>query len=327
MADQESKDFSEDIAEQNFAEQNGEAENNGENSSVAENNQESQEDRKLFVGGLSWETTDKELREHFSAYGDIESINVKTDPNTGRSRGFAFIVFAKAESLDKIMAAGDHVINNKKVDPKKAKARHGKIFVGGLSTELSDDDIKNFFSQFGTIVEVEMPFDKTKNQRKGFCFITFESEQVVNELLKTSKQTINGKEAVVSVKAGGARAVMAAVTAAATAREDTAAVMMDTADTIITVVVGTEVTAAATTTVDTEVQATVASKGVVRVRGTNPINKGNLLIYDRNAIRIVTAGIASRGFRLQSQYYNSSNHSIQYTSTSASIKKNRTRIA
>lgn len=44
------------------------------------------------------------------------------------------------------------------------------------------------------IVEVEMPFDKTKNQRKGFCFITFESEQVVNELLKTSKQTINGKE-------------------------------------------------------------------------------------------------------------------------------------
>ncbi|XP_011882116.1 PREDICTED: RNA-binding protein squid isoform X21 [Vollenhovia emeryi] len=236
MADQESKDFSEDIAEQNFAEQNGEAENNGENSSVAENNQESQEDRKLFVGGLSWETTDKELREHFSAYGDIESINVKTDPNTGRSRGFAFIVFAKAESLDKIMAAGDHVINNKKVDPKKAKARHGKIFVGGLSTELSDDDIKNFFSQFGTIVEVEMPFDKTKNQRKGFCFITFESEQVVNELLKTSKQTINGKEAVVSVKAGGARAVMAAVTAAATAREDTAAVMMDTADTIITVV-------------------------------------------------------------------------------------------
>lgn len=50
------------------------------------------------------------------------------------------------------------------------------------------------FSNFSTqIVEVEMPFDKTKNQRKGFCFITFESEQVVNELLKTPKQTINGK--------------------------------------------------------------------------------------------------------------------------------------
>jgi squid-like protein len=152
------------------------------------------DDRKLFVGGLSWETSDKELREHFASYGEIESINVKTDPNTGRSRGFAFIVFSQPDSIDKVMAAGDHIINNKKVDPKKAKARHGKIFVGGLSNELSDDDIKNFFNQFGNIVEVEMPFDKTKNQRKGFCFITFESEQVVNELLKTPKQTINGKE-------------------------------------------------------------------------------------------------------------------------------------
>lgn len=44
------------------------------------------------------------------------------------------------------------------------------------------------------IVEVEMPYDKTKNQRKGFCFITFDSEQVVSELLKTPKQSINGKE-------------------------------------------------------------------------------------------------------------------------------------
>lgn len=39
-----------------------------------------------------------------------------------------------------------------------------------------------------------MPFDKQKNQRKAFCFITFDSEQVVNELLKTPKQMISGKE-------------------------------------------------------------------------------------------------------------------------------------
>lgn len=93
----------------------------------------------------------EELRDHFSAYGEIESINVKTDPNTGRSRGFAFIVFKAPDSIDKVMAAGEHTINNKKVDPKKAKARHGKIFVGGLSSEISDDEIKNFFSNFGTV--------------------------------------------------------------------------------------------------------------------------------------------------------------------------------
>jgi len=46
----------------------------------------------------------EELREHFHAYGEIESINVKTDPNTGRSRGFAFIVFSQADSIDKVCA-------------------------------------------------------------------------------------------------------------------------------------------------------------------------------------------------------------------------------
>jgi squid-like protein len=45
MADQENKDFSEDIAEQNFAEQNGEAENGGADGDATENNQESQEER------------------------------------------------------------------------------------------------------------------------------------------------------------------------------------------------------------------------------------------------------------------------------------------
>lgn len=93
----------------------------------------------------------EELREHFGQYGEIESINVKTDPQTGRSRGFAFIVYAAAESIDKVSAVGDHIINNKKVDPKKAKARHGKIFVGGLAPEISDDEIKAFFGQFGNV--------------------------------------------------------------------------------------------------------------------------------------------------------------------------------
>ncbi|XP_066966467.1 RNA-binding protein squid-like isoform X4 [Macrobrachium rosenbergii] len=203
MADQtmEQQDFTEDCTGGDF--QNNAMEN-GDNGSMPTDDSAKDsgsadapgrdDDRKLFVGGLSWETNEAKLREHFSRYGEIDSINVKTDPNTGRSRGFAFIVFSTPEAIDKVINAGDHVINGKKVDPKKAKARHGKIFVGGLKPELSDDDIKNYFGKYGTIIEVEMPFDKQKNQRKGFCFITFEQEAVVTELLKTPKQSINGVE-------------------------------------------------------------------------------------------------------------------------------------
>ncbi|XP_024867421.1 RNA-binding protein squid-like isoform X2 [Temnothorax curvispinosus] len=154
------------------------------------------DERKLFVGGLSRSTTDKDLRDHFGKFGEIESISVKVDPHTGISRGFAFMVFTNPKTIDKLLASGEHYINKRKVDPKRVskKPQHGKIFVGGLTPDITDDDIKNYFGQYGTIVELQAPFDKVKNQRKGFCFITFDSKEVVYKLLKTPKQTINGKE-------------------------------------------------------------------------------------------------------------------------------------
>ncbi|XP_069692907.1 RNA-binding protein squid-like [Periplaneta americana] len=154
------------------------------------------DDRKLFVGGLSRQTTDRELKEHFGKFGEIESVTVKVDPYTGQSRGFAFIVFSNPKTIDKLLTSGDHYINKRKVDPKRVskKTQHGKIFVGGLTPDISDGDIRSYFSQYGTIVEVQAPFDKVKNQRKGFCFITFDSKNVVYQLLKNPKQYINGKE-------------------------------------------------------------------------------------------------------------------------------------
>ena len=55
------------------------------------------DDRKLFVGGLSWETKEEHLKEYFGKFGTLEKVELKLDPMTGRSRGFAFIVFEDAE--------------------------------------------------------------------------------------------------------------------------------------------------------------------------------------------------------------------------------------
>ncbi|XP_050428356.1 RNA-binding protein squid-like isoform X2 [Adelges cooleyi] len=172
---------------------NGTNDNNG----VEQTNSQDEvkeDDRKLFVGGLSWETTEKELKEHFIQYGEITNISLKTDPATGRSRGFAFIIFKSVDALNNAFAAGDHVINGKKIDPKKAKAKQEKVFVGGLPSDVTNDEIKEFFGKWGVIVNLEVPFDKMKNQRKGYCFITYESSDKVQDLFKTAKQTIKGKE-------------------------------------------------------------------------------------------------------------------------------------
>jgi len=153
-------------------------------------NDNSGEERKLFVGGLSWETKEQQLQDYFEKFGEIESVNLKIDPITGRSRCFAFLVLKNASDVEKVLSGGEHAINSKKVDVKRAKAKPGKIFVGGLVEELESDQIKSYFLQFGNITELEMPFDKTKNQRKNFCFITFEREETMKELLKSPKQKI-----------------------------------------------------------------------------------------------------------------------------------------
>lgn len=98
--------------------------------------------------------------------------------------------------LNKALACTNHVINDKKIDPKKAKARHVKLFVGGLSPDLTDDDIKDYFKRYAPLVNAEMPYDKVKNQRKGFCFVTFDCMQAVTEILKTPKHVINGKQVI-----------------------------------------------------------------------------------------------------------------------------------
>lgn len=73
------------------------------------------DERKLFVGGLSRNTTENELREHFGKFGEIESVSVKIDPYTGVSRGFAFMVFTNPKTIDKLLASGEHYINKRKV--------------------------------------------------------------------------------------------------------------------------------------------------------------------------------------------------------------------
>ncbi len=63
--------------------------------------------KKLFVGGLSWDTTDHSLNAAFETFGPVIEAKVITDRDTGRSRGFGFVTFQEGADADKAIQEMD----------------------------------------------------------------------------------------------------------------------------------------------------------------------------------------------------------------------------
>ena len=65
----------------------------------------SYDDIKLFVGNLSFNTTENDLQDAFAAHGVVTEANLMTDRETGRPRGFAFVTMSSPEEAQKAIAA------------------------------------------------------------------------------------------------------------------------------------------------------------------------------------------------------------------------------
>ncbi len=62
--------------------------------------------KKIYVGNLPWSMTEDQLRDFFAGFGNVESVAIITDRDTGRSRGFAFVEMDDADA-DKAIAEGN----------------------------------------------------------------------------------------------------------------------------------------------------------------------------------------------------------------------------
>ncbi len=60
--------------------------------------------RKLFVGNIPWSVTEDQMRDMFSEFGEVESVRLITDRNTGRSKGIAFVEMGSEEQAQAAIA-------------------------------------------------------------------------------------------------------------------------------------------------------------------------------------------------------------------------------
>ncbi|XP_063901825.1 RNA-binding protein Musashi homolog 2-like isoform X2 [Zophobas morio] len=158
---------------------------------------------KMFLGGLSWNTTDDTLKKYFSRYGRLTDCVVIRDGH-GRPRGFGFVTFADPSNCEKVLADSPHFIDDRQIDPKLAIPREDceeppvqsietfrtkKLFIGGVPLDADEKKLRKCFEPYGVIKEAFLMYNRDTGEPRGFGFISFDSEETVEYLLAKSELT------------------------------------------------------------------------------------------------------------------------------------------
>ncbi|KAK6792811.1 hypothetical protein RDI58_011892 [Solanum bulbocastanum] len=180
-------------------------------------------DLSIFVGDLAADVTDTLLHETFSQkYPSVKTAKVVIDANTGRSKGYGFVRFGDDNERSSAMNEMNGVYCSSRpmrigaATPRKssgypqqyssqggysnggpaqgsqpdADSTNTTIFVGGLDPNVSDEDLRQPFAQYGEIVSVKIPVGK------GCGFVQFANRNDAEEALQKLNGTAIGKQTV-----------------------------------------------------------------------------------------------------------------------------------
>ena len=174
---------------------NGQEENgNGNGNNANDGPMEPEQFRKVFIGGLSYKTDDDTLKTYFAKYGNLVDYVVMKDGQTGRSRGFGFVTYSCSSMVDELMKNRPHIIDGRQVEPKRATPREDsgktevqmtvkKLFIGGLRDNLTEDDLKTYFNNYGNVIEAVVMKEKETGKSRGFGFVTFDDYDPVDKII------------------------------------------------------------------------------------------------------------------------------------------------
>ena len=104
----------------------------GSRGSTSPNQTESSSDAsgKLFIGGVSWQTTEEGLAAYFKQFGELIDVALMKNKHTGQPRGFGFVKYRDSSVVDLVLAQ-DHLLDGRTVDVKRAVPREAPLRSAG----------------------------------------------------------------------------------------------------------------------------------------------------------------------------------------------------
>ncbi|XP_008054208.1 heterogeneous nuclear ribonucleoprotein A3-like [Carlito syrichta] len=157
--------------------------------------------RKLFIGGLSFETTDTSLREHFEKWDTLTDCVVMRDPQTKCSRGFGLGTYSRVEGMDAAMCGRPHKVDGCVVEPNRAGEDSVKpgahltvkeTFVGGIQEDAEEYNLRDYLEKYGEIETIEVMEVRQSGNERGFAFVTFDDRDTVDKIVVQKYHTLHG---------------------------------------------------------------------------------------------------------------------------------------
>jgi RNA recognition motif-containing protein len=87
--------------------------------------------KKVYVGNLSFQTSESDIRSTFESFGSVESVTLITDRDTGRSKGFAFVVMNEDDANKAIAELHGSQLDGRALTVNEAKPMVKRDFGGG----------------------------------------------------------------------------------------------------------------------------------------------------------------------------------------------------